>query len=223
MMNSYSTKVYQAVFQSDSTVLLINALTYTFGILFTLTCTVFSDKIGRRKMLLISGVGQAIMLLIAATIYITTPTVDGTKTLGVGVAIVVVMFMFTFFYKPGWGATVWIYTSEIFPMSVRGTAFAICSNTQSIAGVVMGQAFPSMFANMGFKSFYVWMGVNILLVIAVYFWFPETKGVPLEEMDALFGGNGKTEEVINNAEEHQYPKSIEKVEIKHDSSDSDSV
>jgi MFS family permease len=204
MMNSYSTKVYQAVFNSDSTVLLINALTYTFGIIFTLTCTLFSDRIGRRKMLIIAGIGQAIMLLIAATVYITTPTIDGTKTLGVGIAIVVVMFLFTFFYKPGWGATVWIYTSEIFPMSVRGTAFAICSNTQSIAGVVMSQAFPPMFVSMGFKSFYVWMGVNIILVICVYLWFPETKGLALEDIDALFGGSKKTDEVHHIAEEHNH-------------------
>ena len=31
-------------------------------------------------------------------------------------------------------------------------------------------------------------GINILLAIFVYFFIPETKGVMLEEMDAMFGG-----------------------------------
>lgn len=31
-------------------------------------------------------------------------------------------------------------------------------------------------------------GINCLLVLYVFFLIPETKGVPLEEMDKLFGG-----------------------------------
>lgn len=31
-------------------------------------------------------------------------------------------------------------------------------------------------------------GINILLAVFVYFFIPETKGVMLEEMDAMFGG-----------------------------------
>lgn len=200
MMNNYSTRVYQEVFNDDSTVLLINALNYTFGILFTLTCTFFSDRLGRTTMLMIAGIGQAAMLLIAATVYLTTPTnADGTKSIGVGVALVLVMFLFTFFYKPGWGATVWIYTSEIFPMSVRGIAVSICTNTQNVSNLIMAQAFPPMFTAMSFYSFYVWMGVNIVLVVLIWFFYPETKGVPLEEMDALFGGARKTDAVANHA------------------------
>ncbi|KAL1936801.1 hypothetical protein VTP01DRAFT_935 [Rhizomucor pusillus] len=200
MMNNYSTRVYQEVFNDDSTVLLINALNYTFGILFTLTCTFFSDRLGRITMLMIAGIGQAAMLLIAATVYLTTPTnADGTKSIGVGVALVLVMFLFTFFYKPGWGATVWIYTSEIFPMSVRGIAVSICTNTQNVSNLIMAQAFPPMFTAMSFYSFYVWMGVNIVLVVLIWFFYPETKGVPLEEMDALFGGASKTDAVANHA------------------------
>ncbi|KAI9495271.1 sugar transporter [Zychaea mexicana] len=204
MMNNYSTKVYERVFDSASTVLLINALTYTFGILFTLTCTFLSDRMGRTTMLIIAGIGQGIMLLIAATVYITTPDIitiaeDGStsisKSLGVGAALCLVMFLFTFFYKPGWGATVWIYTSEIFPMSVRGTAVSICTNTQNASNLIMAQVFPPMFTGMDFYAFYVWMGVNFVLAFLVWRFYPETKGVPLEEMDKLFGGANKVEEL----------------------------
>jgi hypothetical protein len=40
----------------------------------------------------------------------------------------------------------------------------------------------------GFYAFYMFAGINILLAIFVYFFIPETKGVMLEEMDAMFGG-----------------------------------
>ncbi|KAI8141344.1 sugar transporter [Fennellomyces sp. T-0311] len=208
MMNNYSTRVYQSVFTDPSTILLINALNYTFGILFTLTCTFFSDRIGRVKLLVGAGIGQGLMLLIAATVYIATPDMiadDGvthTKALGVGVALVLVMFLFTFFYKPAWGATVWIYTAEIFPMSVRATAVSVCTNTQNVSNLIMAQAFPPMFTAMGFYAFYVWMGVNFVLAIIVWFFYPETKGVPLEEMDRLFGGADKTEHVRDHKDDN---------------------
>ena len=40
----------------------------------------------------------------------------------------------------------------------------------------------------GFYAFYMFAGINVLLAIFVYFFVPETKGVMLEEMDAVFGG-----------------------------------
>lgn len=38
------------------------------------------------------------------------------------------------------------------------------------------------------QSSIVFAGINCLLVLYVIFLIPETKGVPLEEMDRLFGG-----------------------------------
>ncbi|KAI7846717.1 general substrate transporter [Circinella umbellata] len=183
MMNNYSTKVYSSVFTDDSTILLINALNYTFGILFTLTCTFYPIVWGRTTMLVIAGIGQGVMLLIAATVYVTTPNILADD--GVGAALVLSLFLFTFFYKPGWGATVWIYSSEIFPMSVRGTAVSICTNTQNVSNLVMLKHSSHVYRN-GFYALYVWMGVNFVLAVIVWRFYPETKG------RQVIGGNGST-------------------------------
>jgi len=73
-------------------------------------------------------------------------------------------------------------------MVVRANAVAISSQTQQVAGIVLGQAFPSFLAKCNFYTFYFFMGINILLGIMIYFFFPETKGVSLEHMDVIFGG-----------------------------------
>lgn len=54
--------------------------------------------------------------------------------------------------------------------------------------IIIGQAFPSFLKRAGFFAFYFFMGINFILAIIVYFFVPETKGVSLEHMDALFGG-----------------------------------
>ncbi|KAG2182763.1 hypothetical protein INT44_005743 [Umbelopsis vinacea] len=206
MMTQYSSRVYTKIFTDQSTITLINALNYTFGILFTLPATFLSDRLGRRALFIIGGIGQATMLIIAATVMLTVPQPDGHPSTAVGAGVVLVMFLFTASYKPTWGATVWIYTSEMFPMNVRAVAVAVCSNTQNVAGAILAQAFPPMFASMGFKAFYVWVGCNVVLVTFVYFMCPETKGLALEDIDVIFGATAH--DVESSSYDNEKPASI---------------
>lgn len=56
-------------------------------------------------------------------------------------------------------------------------------------------------------------GINCLLVLYVFFLIPETKGVPLEEMDKLFGGENHVQggaEIIHEEQanfDHPKPES----------------
>ena len=52
------------------------------------------------------------------------------------------LFLFIFFYKPSWGATTWIWTSEVFSMNVRAQAVGMASQTQNVANAIFQQFFP---------------------------------------------------------------------------------
>jgi MFS family permease len=114
---TYSTKIYQKVFKSNSTIALINALNATFGIIFTLNATWTVDRFGRRFLFIVGAIGQGLCMVIVATVETQTPDYDGAKSLSVGIAIVFLLFLFIFFYKPSWGATTWIYTAGEFIQS----------------------------------------------------------------------------------------------------------
>ncbi|KAJ5082537.1 hypothetical protein N7532_011580 [Penicillium argentinense] len=188
-LNSYSTKIYQKVFTSDSQIALINALNATFGILFTLNAVWIIDRFGRKFLLIVGGIGMGICMVIVASVETQTPVLEGgAKSEPVGISIVFLLFLFIFFYKPSWGATVWIWTSEIFSMNVRAQAVGMASQTQNVANTIFQQFFPIFLDNCGFYAFYMFAGINFLLAVFVFFWIPETKKVTLEEIDALFGG-----------------------------------
>lgn len=202
-LNTYSSTIYKHVWSSTSTINLINALNATCAILFTLNATWTVDRFGRRWMFMVGATGMAVCMLLVATVGIATPG-ETSKSQPVGVAIVFLLFMFIFFYKPSWGATTWIWTAEIFSMNVRAQAVGMCSQTQNVAQAIFNQFFPIFLKNTGFKCFYFFMAVNLLLATFVYFFIPETKLVPLEEIDVLFGGAnhvGKGAQMLANAEE----------------------
>jgi len=193
-LNTYSTKIYQKVFTSASTIALINALNATFSIFFTLNATWTVDRFGRKFLLIVGGIGMGICMIIVASVVTQTPnTATGGKSEPVGIATVFLLFLFAFFYKPSWGATVWIWTSEVFSMNVRAQAVGMASQTQNIANSIVQQFFPTFLANCGFYAFYMFAGINFLLAAFVYFFVPETKKVQLEEMDTLFGGSNHIE------------------------------
>jgi hypothetical protein len=103
------------------------------------------------------------------------------------------MLLSSFFYKPSWGAVVWMWTSEVFSANVRSQAVGMASQSQNVANTIFQQFFPTFLAKTGLKCLFFFVGVNILLAIFVYFFIPETRGVPLEQMDVVFGGVDHTE------------------------------
>ncbi|KAL4878715.1 general substrate transporter [Aspergillus karnatakaensis] len=188
-LSMYSTIIYQKVFTDNKEIQLINALNGTLGILFTLNATWMADRFGRRPLLLIGAAGMGMCMFIVAVVVTETPEyADGAKSRPVGIVTVFLMFLFALFYKPSWGATVWIWSSEIFSMNIRAQAIGMATQSQSIANTILQQIFPLFLDKKGFNAMYMFGAINLVLFVFVWFLIPETRGVGLEHMDTIFGG-----------------------------------
>lgn len=169
MLQSYTTLVYKSVFSDTNTIFLINALYATFAIVFCLSCTWLVERLGRRSLLLIGAVGQGLAIMIVAVVGITQPVdASGHRSYGVGVGIASLFFLFAFFYKPTWGATVWVYTADIFSTDVRAHAISMSAQTQSVVNTILNQFFPTFLANCGFYTFFFFAGMNAILFVGTW-------------------------------------------------------
>ncbi|KAI0398368.1 sugar transporter [Xylariaceae sp. FL0594] len=182
-LNSYSSAIYKKIWTSSETINLINALNATFGILFTPNALWTADRYGRRWLLMAGALGMATCMLAVPIVGLRTADViakDGsvTKTQPVGIAIVFLLFLFLFFYKPSWGATVWMWTSEVFGMNVRAQAVGMCSQSQNVANTIFQQFFPLFLANEGLKCLFFFFATNILLAVFVTSSFPRLSRSP---------------------------------------------
>ena len=96
------------------------------------------------------------------------------------------------------GPVVWVLISEIFPNKIRNKAMAIAVATQWIANYLVAQTFPILSENPALKDatngafpFWIYGFMCIVTIIFIIKLIPETKGKSLEEMEKVFGIEGK--------------------------------
>jgi MFS family permease len=167
-LNTYSTAIYKKVFTSSSKIALINALNATFGIIFTLNAVWTVDRFGRKLVLIVGAIGMSVCMLAVALVGLETPNLPGdSKSEPVGIAIVFLLFFFILFYKPSWGATVWIWTSEVFSMNIRAQAVGMASQTQNVANSILQQFFPTFLANCGFVCYQTRI-LNVVIIVTLH-------------------------------------------------------
>ncbi|KAL4118772.1 hypothetical protein PRIC2_011094 [Phytophthora ramorum] len=147
------------------------------------------DTYGRRTMLLIGGVGMIVGHLWAAILFsaICDGNVDnaGCPTVG-GWFICLGSAFFVFNFAISWGPVCWIYPAEIFPLNVRASGVALSTAANWAMGAVMTEVvklFPSLNID---GVFYLFAGLCLICLVFVYFFCPETKGIMLEDIEALF-------------------------------------
>jgi sugar porter (SP) family MFS transporter len=142
---------------------------------FTLLGLALIDRIGRKTLLLVGAVGMAFCLAVVASIFWGVLP----KSL-----LLVMLVGYIAFFAPSQGAVIWVYLSEIFPTRVRARGMAIGSSTHWLMNAIIAGIFPVIAARSTGAPFLFFAAMMALQFVVVLIFFPETKGVTLEKMDA---------------------------------------
>jgi sugar porter (SP) family MFS transporter len=147
------------------------------------------DRIGRRKLFLAAALGAFVsMAVLAGT--------AGKPALGP--VSLTFMFVYAVSYAIGFLGLPFLYASEIAPMRLRVPISAISVTGQWLGQFVVGQITPPGLANLGSNYWIIWAVFNASFIPIIYFFFPETNGKALEEIDELFESSS-TFNVVSNA------------------------
>merc|ERR1711937_120734 len=86
-------------------------------------------------------------------------------------------------FSLGWGATPWVYPSEIFSMETKEKALSTSVASQWIANFVIAFMVPLQVKALGTSGTFLFYTVCLVIGTALVFFFvPETKGVAFEDM-----------------------------------------
>jgi SP family arabinose:H+ symporter-like MFS transporter len=148
------------------------------NLVFTFVGLWLIDRLGRKTLLTIGSFGYIASLGVCAWAFFAEHY-----------AIVpVAIFAFIAAHAVGQGAVIWVFISEIFPTRYRAAGQSLGSFTHWIFAALLTMIFPSVVST--FAPGYVFSffaAMMVLQLVWVWLLVPETKGVPLEELERKLG------------------------------------
>ena len=174
----FAPRIFKMTGMEESAALLQSVGIGVTNLIFTFVGLWLIDRLGRRMLLYIGSFGYIGSLGLCAWAFHTG-----------NVAIVpACIFAFIAAHAIGQGAVIWVFISEIFPNRNRASGQALGSFTHWIFAALLTLFFPKMveaFAPGTVFAFFCFM--MVLQLVWVKFFVPETKGIPLEEMQKKLG------------------------------------
>jgi sugar porter (SP) family MFS transporter len=169
--------------------LLFNVITSVISFIFGLVGASLVDKVGRRTILLygtLSYVLWYLLIIICLAVYGYDGTNPATGPISAGIAAFVFLQIFAICYSLSWTPLNALYAVEVLSNSTRAKGMAFCQLTINAANVFQSYVLSYGLNTWEYKFFSFFLLFNTLAAVVIYFFFPETKGRTLEELEEIF-------------------------------------
>jgi SP family arabinose:H+ symporter-like MFS transporter len=148
------------------------------NLLATLLGMAVIDKLGRKTLLLIGAVGTALCLFGISAVFYTHSHQN---------LLVWLLIAYIAFFAISQGAVIWVYIGEVFPNRVRAKGQGLGSSSHWIMNAFIAYIFL-LVAKYAWGAPFLLFGVMMLLqFVVVLLFYPETKGVSLEQLQHKLG------------------------------------
>ena len=180
----YAPQIFRMAGAGEDSALLQAVAVGGVNLVATMAAMLVIDHFGRRKLMLVGSIGYILSLGATAWAFYHY----GTEFTTTGSVLVLAsLLVFIASHAFGQGAVIWVFISEIFPNRVRARGQALGSFTHWVMAAVISWTFPMIAAASGGHAFAFYAAMMVLQLLWVLFVMPETKGVPLEEIQAKLG------------------------------------
>jgi sugar porter (SP) family MFS transporter len=191
----YSRRIFESAGFGDSAALLNSVGLGGVNLVFTMAALAVIDHFGRRKLMLVGSLGYILSLGTIAWAFYTQSTLVEDATGGLqrqisqwgGWVVFGSLLVFIAAHAFGQGAVIWVFISEIFPNRLRARGQAFGSFTHWIFAAAISQTFPLIAERSGGHIFAFYAACMVGQLLWVLWVMPETKGVPLEEIQRKLG------------------------------------
>jgi sugar porter (SP) family MFS transporter len=136
------------------------------------------DHFGRRKLLLTGTAGLTVCLSAVAYVFMTHNHLHW---------LVWLLMAYIACFAISQGAVIWVYVSEVFPNRVRAKGQALGSSSHWVTNAIISLVFPIMAGSSGAYPFIFFAAMMIVHFFIIFKYYPETKGVSLEQMQHRLG------------------------------------
>ncbi|CAN1284480.1 Sugar carrier protein C [Linum perenne] len=185
----YAPVLFGSIGFGDDAALMSAVITGIVNVAATMVSIYGVDKWGRRFLFLEGGVQMLICQVVVAVCIGAKFGLDGNPgELPKWYAILVVLFICVYVagFAWSWGPLGWLVPSEIFPLEIRSAAQSVNVSVNMLFTFIVAQIFLMTLCHLKFGLFLFFAFFVIIMSIFVFFFLPETKGIPIEEMGQVW-------------------------------------
>ena len=193
----YASKVFAQTGRTGTTAtLLANGINSALLLVASFSLTVMIDFYGRRKPLIIGPLLMGICFCVVGAMLVgfgsphfdtTTQAVQFTfRNAHAGNAAIAFMFLYNISFGALYSAVPWTYPNEVFPLNGRARGTALSTSMNWFSNFWLGLYIPQALNTASWKLYFIFAGINFMISIVSYIFFPETGSRSLEELDLLF-------------------------------------
>ncbi|KAI8311158.1 hypothetical protein K4K61_012555 [Colletotrichum sp. SAR11_59] len=143
----------------------------------------YVEDFGRRPIFFVSMIG---MIISYSFVMGFSAGFAETGTTALGVAAVPFLFLFFGSYDIAWTTLNYTYVAELMPFSLRTKGLAIYLCVQQLGNTFNQFVNPIALQALTWRYYAVYIAVDCLYVVIIYFCFPETKKMSIEEASMIF-------------------------------------
>lgn len=151
----------------------LNSIIY---LLSTLIPWKLSETWGRRPLLILGGLGMGVSLVLISI----------NAFLKNSVMVVIFVMVYNSMFGISWGPIGWLIGPEVLPNKARSSGSSLATATNWICNFIVGQTAPILLEKISWRLYLIHSTSCFISMAVVYWVYPETKGLSLEEMDSIF-------------------------------------
>jgi sugar porter (SP) family MFS transporter len=180
----YAPRIFGMAGAGQDSALLQSVIVGGTFLVFTMAAMAVIDRFGRRRLMIIGSIGYISSLATTAWAFYHYGT-DFTPAGSVVVLASLLVFIASHAF--GQGSVIWVFLSEIFPNRIRARGQALGSFTHWFMAAVISWTFPVIAQASGGHAFAFYAAMMVLQLVWVLRVMPETKGIPLEDIQKRLG------------------------------------
>jgi hypothetical protein len=181
----FGSMLAQAGITNTTTQLEINIILTAWSFVIAVVASYFADYQGRKLLCCLSLSGGIVTFYILAGL----TAAYGSSSDKAGIyGTVACIFLYNASYSYGITPLTVLYPPEVLSYRIRAVGMGLYTFTTKLSGLFVTMVFPFALDAIGWKTYIINASADIFMVLFVIFYWVETRGLTLEEVDRVFDG-----------------------------------
>ncbi|KAK7705552.1 hypothetical protein SLS64_007919 [Diaporthe eres] len=189
VISYYGTRIFkQSLHMPAPEAALLNAGVLTWKIVAATSAFLAVDRLGRKPLFMVACGGMSLSMAGLAGTAWAIGNGPSSHSFGASVGATFFLFLYMAFFPLGFVGANFLYGAEIAPQALRIHLASVGTATHWLFNFVIAEITPVAFVTITWRYYIVYAVIGAFSVPLVYFLFPETKCLSLEDMDSLLSG-----------------------------------